>query len=328
MLGGQAGAGGEGVARARAVSTGSGAATAVAVQAGGAGGAGLNTDNGGAGGSSSLYNGVGGATINGVLNLVQEAVGGTGGSSAEAADTPGGAATSTLSFNDIYNPTGSAIVQNSSVAYGGVGGAGSSGSSGAAGGAGKARLTVTGTGSVYAYSTGRGGAGGSGSTSGAGGIGKAFTAAYGSYVKARADAIGGAGALAGHAKAKTVTTGTSGTFSAYATTAPAAGQLITFAAGRAQGSVDGKQSAVTKVVIDNPALAVTSSGQAVALEELDAASAGDGGRTEHRLGIRRVAGVLRHRRNGRLLRQERRHDVGDGHRHPRSDGGPDPAGLA
>ena len=71
--------------------------------------------------------------------------------------------------------------------------------------------------------------------------------------------------IAAHASAKTKASGTGGLFKAGANTSLAAGQLVTAAAAKASGVVDGASSAKTKATIGEAAQPFAAQGQAVAL---------------------------------------------------------------
>ena len=239
-------------------------------QIGGAGGAGYAGADGGAGAPSTLTNAVSGSTNGGDLTLYQTAEAGAGGSSYGGTAGAGAAAASSLYFSDLLNPTGSVVVTGSSAADGGAGGVGRGGSSGADGGAANASLVLRSAGNIGAESTARGGAGGLGGSGGDGGSAKAHLTAYGANVRAYSFAFAGAGALDGHASAKTKAIGVSGVFEAYAAASHPAAHLIELAkSAKAVGSVDGAGTAKAKVIIAGAANAFESQGSTVALQTAD-----------------------------------------------------------
>ncbi len=196
-----------------------------ASQIGGAGEAGGNY--GGAGAASTMVNVVSGQTRGGTLSLYQRAVGGAGGLFPQGAiGAAGGAADSSLTFDDTANPIHASQVTGAVIASGGDGGSGYSG------GQANASLVLTGAAAVTATTT----------------------------------AHGGAGQLAGHASAKTKAVGTSGTLSASADTASLPGQLIQSGSALAADTVDGDMSAKAKVVIGPAALDFSTTAQALATQ--------------------------------------------------------------
>ncbi len=105
----------------------------------------------------------------------------------------------------------------------------------------------------------------SGVTMGTPGPGQALLTAVGGDVTATATAHGGQGASrAGHGKAKSVTTGTSGAFTDSADTSLAAGALVTAVSASSTGTVDGKQTGKAKVVLGQTAQPFSAFGQATA----------------------------------------------------------------
>ena len=242
-----------------------GAATAAARQNGGAGGAGVSGAGGGAGAASMITNAASGATNGGALTLTQGASGGAGGASVGGAGGTGGVADSALIFDDLTSATRSASVTGEIYAAGGAGGAASGGGDGGAGAQGYGYLNLTGAAGVQATVVSTGGAGGAGATIGTPGPGQALITAVGTDVTASATAHGGRGASrAGHGKAKTITTGTSGTFTDTANTSLAAGALVTAVSASSTGTVDGKQTGKAKVVLGQTAQPFSPFGQATA----------------------------------------------------------------
>ena len=78
--------------------------------------------NGGAGAASTLTNAVKGATNGGYLKLYQTATGGAGGGTYSGASGAGGAASSSLTFDDTQNPRLSTDMKVAAYAVGGHGG--------------------------------------------------------------------------------------------------------------------------------------------------------------------------------------------------------------
>ncbi len=283
---GPGGAGGAGGIASGSSAQGSAYTAYVSVnQIGGAGGAGLAGASGGVGAASTLTNAVTGRTNGGTLGLYQIARGGAGGASSGGTAGAGGAAVSSLTFDDVTaNPVHAYEFNSFAHAYGGAGGTESGGSTGGAGGQANATIDVTGVGNtggsgVSAEAIATGGAGGAGVAGGVGGTAKALATGISTKdVHVVATAHGGQGVtVAGHASAKTKSTGTIGTFSKFSSSADtslAAGQPIQTASANAGGSVDGSQNSKAKVVIGAPAQPFESQGQAVALETAapDAAS--------------------------------------------------------
>ena len=248
------------------------------------------------GGAGVIDNAASGPAAGGARTLYETTAGGAGGASYGGAAGAGGTASAILDFDDTRNASPSGNLGGFTHAAGGTGGAGGGGGTGGAGGAGYAAVVLKGAGDVDAGATATGGgrydqaAGGAAkavtrtSAGGAlhastratgaagqyGGSAKALTFAMAAgAITAAADSYAGqsaAGAVAGHASAKTKTSGASGTFSAYSATSLASGQLVTSARGIASGAVDGAQSAKTKATIGDGAVAFESQGQAVALE--------------------------------------------------------------
>jgi hypothetical protein len=222
------GTGGAAAARAKAVGTGAGAR---AFETGGAGGLGRNGANGGAGAVASMKNAVTGSTNLGALYLHQSATGGAGGASVGGLAGVGGAAISSLTFDDMKSATRSATITASTAATGGAGGLGLGGSNGAAGGAATASLSLTGTALV-----------------------------------AETTAVGGAGtSIAGLATATTTVSGASGRLVALANTSLRPGRLIQTVATSASGTIVGVSMVKATAGIGGSATAFTIAPQAVAL---------------------------------------------------------------
>ena len=200
FYGGTGGAGGSGTAGATATTAGTGTATAAAYLSGGNGGYGADDPANGV--AATLVNAVKGSTVGGTLVLRQDATGGNAGQPGPYSPgfASGGSAASSLTFDDLSNPTQSAALHGYSSAQGGVGAGaanasidltgrtGVSARASASGGAGNAGVTGDGTngatgrlGTVRGTSTHggavavtgivTGGAGGAGGSSGSGGNG-------------------------------------------------------------------------------------------------------------------------------------------------------------
>jgi hypothetical protein len=217
-----AGAAGSASASATAVSTSPGAAaTAVAQEQGGGGGYGYLNANGLPGAGEDAVNIVGGSTAGGSLDLSQTAIGGIGGDSNGAyASGAGGAATSSLTFDDTKSTTQSDTLTGTSRAEGGAGGVNFSGSGGQAGGAASASIALTGAGSaqVNANAIASGGAAqGDGPQAVGGGATATATGHSGGDLEIFAHASGGLGdTQLGTAAATTTADGVSGQFTALA----------------------------------------------------------------------------------------------------------------
>ncbi len=237
-------------------------------QRGGAGGAGASGANGGAGAASTLTNAVNPQDTGGLSAFYQTAIGGAGGASAGGTAGAGGAAGSYETYNTSANPMPPAYIHAHVTATGGVGGAGSAGSAGGAGGQANATLIFTGGDNITSNVTATAGASGGGTAAGAGGLANAMlTVTGGSNMNATSTAQGGAGVTtAGHAKAKTLVTGTAGAFSATSGASLQTGQLIQSGSAKAADTVDGFQSAKTKVVIGPAALGFNTTAQALATQ--------------------------------------------------------------
>ncbi len=131
-------------------------ALATATQTGGHGGSGTK---GGNGADSTLTDAVTGATTDdGFLGLTQTAVGGAGGNGMDAAGGAGGAASSSLTFDDTGNATASATVGVTVQATAGSGGTGTN--TAAASGTATANAVITGANTVNTQVSAQGGAGG------------------------------------------------------------------------------------------------------------------------------------------------------------------------
>jgi len=194
------------VTQARAVSTGAGTATASALATGGDGGnrppSIIPPNTGGTGAAVTLSDVVSGMTTGGTLILNQSAVGGKGGNGEGGGI--GGAATSTLTFDDRGNATQSTVLTGTTTATGGNGGSNFSGGFGGTsrgpGGDATAVITLTGVGQVTATSLASGGTGGANTGIGGGGDGGAATAGATATstgagpTNATATALGGIGA--------------------------------------------------------------------------------------------------------------------------------------
>jgi hypothetical protein len=185
-------------------------AIVTAYQAGGDGGGGENGADGGAGAASTMTNMVSATSRGGYINLRHQAAGGTGGYSATKVGGDGGAATSSLTFDDVATNviTAAAGLYAGSSAYGGNGNRGLV--AGGKGGAGKADVNAHGAGRTNGYATARGGHGGNigygGAASGAAGgtataNAKASSTSSTETALARASAFGGNGG-SGHGAGK------------------------------------------------------------------------------------------------------------------------------
>jgi hypothetical protein len=183
------GAGGGVASGVTAYASGTASALASAEQTGGNSGGGRYSASPGV--SSTLTNAVGGETDDGSLTLEQTAVGGAGAYSELSASSDGGAATSSLAFDDTQNATQSASLTVDVSAAGGAGGAGYDGGGGDA----TASATITGASLVSVTVGAVGGAGGGGDGSGSGGAATATADVTSTSGSATADvsATGGAG---------------------------------------------------------------------------------------------------------------------------------------
>jgi hypothetical protein len=188
---------------AKATTAGSGYAQATVDQYGGNGGQANDDGAGGAGAASTLTNAVSGSTKGGTLTLTQAAVGGQGGVSDYSSTNPpsvafggaGGAATSSLTFNDTTNTNQSASVGAEVTANGGNGGFGTYAADGA-GGAATATGSITAANALSLTVIASGGSSGIGNGGAAGGVATATGTGTGSATSATSvdvSAYGGAG---------------------------------------------------------------------------------------------------------------------------------------
>ena len=221
-------------------------AKATATQIGGAGGYGAHgAQRRRRRGEHDETNAVSGSTKGSQLVLAQRSLGGYGGSSNGGVAGAGGAATSSLTFDDLLNANRSGVLRVYGEALGGAGGEGYGGSSGAGGGQASSSLDATGSTNVSASSYAIGvQARQPGRREAPAAAAKATTTAFsgGSLYAVSSAEAGASGARvsdAGYAVAKTTATGRSGYCSASASTSLDTGQLVRSAAAIASGPVDG-----------------------------------------------------------------------------------------